>query len=130
MVIHNRESQQHWADQRVAQEQKKQRKAVRTGHWSVLGVQSLACVAILLLVFVLKLAGGGAYNRLKQSFREALSKNQLMTVLSGLWETEPPSAEEEEFSVKESALTEEKTRQNQGVIAMEGAQLRLRWRGA
>lgn len=130
MVVHNRENQQQWAEQRAAQEQKKRRVAARTGGWSVLGVQSLACVAILLLVFVLKLAGGGAYEQLKQSFREALSKNQLMSVLSGLWDTETPPAEQERNAVKSPDLTEGETQENQRVTEVEGAALHLRWWGA
>ena len=114
MVVHDRESQQHWAEQRVAREEKKKKEKVRTRRWSMLGVQSLACVALLFLAFLLKLAGGSAYEELKQGFRGALEKNQLMAVLSGLFE-------EQEGDVKYADFTIEETQQNQGVTASIGA---------
>ncbi len=106
MVIHDREHQQQWVQQRVKQEENKKKTVKRIRRWSVLGVQSLACAALLLLAFLLKLAGGGAYEELKQSFRGALEKNQLMAVLSGLFE-------ETESDVKEPDFTEEQAQENQ-----------------
>ncbi|MBE6806890.1 MAG: hypothetical protein E7527_02585 [Ruminococcaceae bacterium] len=122
MVVHDRDAEQRWTQQRVMQEEKKKKGVLRCRRWSVLGVQSLACVAVLLLVFVLKLAGGGAYEELKQSFRGALEENQLMTVLSGLFE-------EEEVDVKEHSFTTQETPENQGVSGVNAAFLAGRWRG-
>lgn len=106
MVVHDQERQQQWAQQREAREEKKQKTAKRTRRWSVLGVQSLACVAVLLLVLLLKLAGGGAYEQLRQRFRGALEENRLMAVLSGLFE--------EKNDVKELDFTEEELPEEQG----------------
>lgn len=116
MVVHDREMQQQWVQQRAAQEEKKKKKVKRTRRWSVLGVQSLACLALLLIAFLMKLAGGGAYEELKEGFRSALAENQLMAVLSGLFE-------EEETDVKELDFTSEKTQQNQGELTLDTATL-------
>lgn len=121
MVVHDRENQQRWTEHRMAQEEKKKRTRIRSGRWSVLGVQSLACAALLLLAFLLKLAGGGAYEELKQSFRGALEENELMAVLSTLFE-------EEETGAKENDFTDAETQETQGVTASETAAV-MRWWG-
>ena len=108
MVVHDREYQQRWTEQRAEQEQKRKKRVRRSRRWSVLGVQSLACVAVLLLAFVLKMAGGGAYEELKRSFHSALAENQLMAVLSGLFE-------EEGAGVKRTNFTDEEPPENRGI---------------
>ena len=123
MVVHDRERQQQWTEHRLVQEQNKKRVVAKPRRWSVLGVQSLACVAILLLVFLLKLAGGGAYEELKESFQSALADNQLVAVLAGWFQEETPAPSPENSDVKENDLTEEKTQENQGVAGETAALL-------
>ena len=108
MVVHNPEHQQQWAQQRVKQRERAQKRKKKKLRWSVVGVQSLACVALLLLVFVLKLAGGNAYEGLKQRFHDALIDNRLMTALFRLFE-------EDENNVKDVDFTSEGIQQNQEV---------------
>lgn len=108
MVVHDREAQKRWSEQRVMRETRKEKSASRSRRWSVVGLQSLACVAIVLLVFMFKLAGGSAYERLKQSFWGALEQNRLMAVFSDLWGEEKTAESSEDDGVKEDDFTSEK----------------------
>ncbi|MBQ8683251.1 MAG: M23 family metallopeptidase [Clostridia bacterium] len=71
---------------------------------SVVGVQSLACVVVLLLALLLRLAGGEAYTQLRGQFRQSLMSNDLLGALATLWEDVPPAGEES--AVPESDITE------------------------
>ncbi len=83
----------------------------------VVMVQSLACVAVLLLALLLRGAGGDAYNRLAAGFRDALLRNELLAAIATLWDGDPgeavSSALEEENenadSLTQSSSTEQQT---------------------
>ena len=72
---------------------------------SMLGVQCLACAVAVLLALLLRFAGGGAYDELRQRFRDTLHRNDLMSVLASLWEdvTEDPLPSESVASVPDDA---------------------------
>lgn len=108
MVVHNPEHQQQWIRQRAEQQERVRKHKKKKLRWSVVGVQSLACVALLLLTFVLKMAGGNAYEGLKQRFRAALTDNRLLASLFNLFE-------EEESAAKVLDFTGEENRQNSGI---------------
>lgn len=126
MVVHDRDRQQQWTERRLVQEQNQKKAAGRTKRWSVLGVQSLACAAILLLVFLLKLAGGGAYEELKENFHGALEENQLMAVLVDWFSEDSATPSTDESDVKQNNLTVEKAQEDQGEAGATAA-LSLGW---
>lgn len=108
MVVHNPEHQQQWVRQRAEQQEQVRKRKKKKLRWSVVGVQSLACVALLLLAFVLKMAGGNVYAGLKQRFHNALTDNRLVTSLFKLFD-------EEGTDVKGVNFTDEETQQNSRV---------------
>jgi len=107
MVIHDREREEQWTVQRQARQKAKKsdtKKASRP--ISVLGVQSLACGVILLVVLLFRIAGGNAYTQLQQSFSEAMAGNELMAVFMRLLDEEPlASSSLSEEAVKDESLT-------------------------
>ena len=109
MVIHDPIKQEQWTEIRVAEEEKKQKhKRSKSGNgWSVVAVQSLACGVLLAFALLFRLAGGDAYTELKNSFHTALQRNELMAVLSRLWDGDPFSDVEgvTEEDVKSSDFT-------------------------
>ena len=121
MVVHDRESQELWAEQRQKQEQEKpQEEKSRPRRWSVLAVQSIACVVILLMAFLLKLAGGSAYEELKQEFRHALADNQLMATLAGWFDGSSDGENSGESSVKALTFTEDSGPEISGLSPSDG----------
>ena len=89
MVVHDQENQERWAAERVAWEREKPMpSSSRSGGWSVLAIQSLACALVVALALLLRVAGGAAYEELRQGFQEALMRNELMSVISRLWDGE------------------------------------------
>lgn len=113
MVIHDQEQQARWTEERTVREQEKQAPPKRSGRWSVLAVQSLACGLVVALALLLRVAGGAAYEELRQGFQDALMRNELMSVLSRLWDGEVLLEEEEgaESDVKGDTLTDEEPAQ-------------------
>ena len=109
MVIHNPEQQQALSARQEKQRPKPKPTKVATGGWSVLTVQSLACAVLLFLVVLFRMAGGGAYEELRQGVRTALMKNEWMTALARLWDGEVELSVDEEGQtvVKTSAFTGE-----------------------
>lgn len=109
MVIHDPIKQEQWTETRIAQETERQKKKERSdrGGWSVLAVQSLACGVLLALALLFRLAGGGAYEQLKEGFHTALQNNELMAVLGRLWDGDPfaESGEVTEEDVKPEGFT-------------------------
>lgn len=108
MVIHDQEQQARWTDERIAREQEKQPAPKRSGRWSVLAIQSLACGLVVALALLLRVAGGTAYEELRQGFQDALMRNELMSVLSRLWDGEVTLDGEEdvENAAKEMSFTD------------------------
>lgn len=109
MVIHDSEKTEQWAQMRAEQERQKPRPADRRASvWSVITVQSIACLILAVLVLLFRLAGGSAYEGLQDGFYNALEKNELMTLLSRAWDNDPfadlqPS---EEIDVKQDGFTD------------------------
>ena len=111
MVVHDRAQMEQWAQSRANNKQEvckgKTEKSHR-GRWSILGIQSLACALFLLLAVLFRLVGGSAYDGLRQGFFRALEKNELMAVMSRLWDKDPFYDLEytDEGPVKESNFTD------------------------
>lgn len=59
------------------------------GMGRVIAVQCIACVAALLLVLLLRTAGGAAYTQLRESFQSSLMRNDLLATLARLWDGDP-----------------------------------------
>ncbi len=116
MVVHDQENEQRWAEERIIREQEKSTThQPRSGGWSVLAVQSLACGLVVALALLLRVAGGSAYEEFRQGFQDALMRNELMSVLSRLWdgEVELGGEEDVENAVKENDFTPGETAQLQ-----------------
>ena len=88
MVIHNPEQEQKWLQTPPKQPKKKQR-IKQPRQLSVLAVQSLACVVIVLVVLLFRVAGGTAYSKLQQGFADAMARNELMAVMMRWWDGDP-----------------------------------------
>lgn len=115
MVVHDQENRERWTAERMAREQEKQKPPKqRFGRWSVLAVQSLACGLVVALTLLLRVAGGTAYEELRQGFQDALMKNELMSVLSRLWDGEV-AFDGDESDVKETDFTSEKAARLMGI---------------
>lgn len=116
MVVHNQEQQQALSTQREKRVKPPKEKKGSSGRWSVLTVQSLACAVMLFLVVLFRMAGGGAYEELRQGVRSALMKNEWMTALARLWDgkVELSVNEEGETVVKNSNFTPEEALYFQG----------------
>lgn len=67
-----------------------EKKPAGTGR--VLAVQCIACVVALLLVLLLRTAGGAAYTQLRESFHQSLMRNDLLATLARLWDGDPAQA--------------------------------------
>lgn len=111
MVVHDQENRDRWTADRAAREQEKQKPSrPRSGGVSVLAVQSLACGLVVALALLLRVAGGAAYEELRQGFQDALMRNELMSVLSRLWDGEV-ELNEEESTVKPNNFTDKESAQ-------------------
>lgn len=111
MVIHDRAQTEQWAQMKMEQEQQRPVKEPKQRHhsiWSVVAVQSLACIALLLFALLFRLVGGDTYEDLRNGFHEALEKNELITALSRLWDEDPfeDFVPTEEGGVKQEGFTE------------------------
>lgn len=58
----------------------------------VVAVQSIACVAVLLLALLLRVAGGEPYAQLCRRFHESLQRNDLLAAVAALWDGDPQQA--------------------------------------
>ncbi|MBE6779202.1 MAG: M23 family metallopeptidase [Ruminococcaceae bacterium] len=94
--------------------EKKPRRARGTG--LVVAVQSLACVAILLLALLLRAAGGEAYTHLCRRFKECLQRNDLLAAVMALWDGDP--VEEVTSQVTQMNETVSGTALPDGVVAV------------
>ena len=61
----------------------------RHGAGLVVAVQSIACVAVLLMALLLKAAGGEPYEQLCARFQEYLQRNDLLAAVAALWDGDP-----------------------------------------
>jgi len=110
MVVHDPLQTENLVQNRLASEQitkKIQSRKKSRSAWAVIGIQSLACAVLLLLVVLFRLMGGNSYEGLRQGFHRALERNELMTVISRLWDEDPFYDLEytDEGSVKEKNFT-------------------------
>ena len=88
MVIHNPEQEQKWMQTPPPQSKKKQR--IQQPRWlPVLAVQCSACIVIVLVVLLFRVAGGTAYTKLQQGFADAMARNELMAVVMRWWDGDP-----------------------------------------
>ena len=111
MVVHDRTQMEQWAQSRAEskrEEEEKTKDTHRRGHWSILAIQSLACALFLLLAVLFRIVGGSAYDGLRQGFFRALERNELMAVMSRLWDNDPFSDVEytDPESVKQTDFTD------------------------
>ena len=91
MVEHDETRMSIWVQERELKRENEPRALAL--HWSVLAVQSVACCVMILVIMLLRVAGGEAYRSLQQSFYRALEKNEWVSALSllmdgNLWESE------------------------------------------
>ncbi len=86
MVINDRERPPYHPSQPPEKELKKEKKPQRL---SVLGVQCIACAVAVGLAFLLRFAGGTAYEQLRQTFRDCLMRNDLLATLAAMWDGDP-----------------------------------------
>lgn len=106
MVIHDEARIQTWTQDQERQN-KEREKPQRKGRLSVLGVQSVACCVAVLLALLLRVAGGEAYESLRQHFHRALARNEWATVVALLWDEDPlaKAKTSEEVDVKQGDFT-------------------------
>lgn len=117
MVIHDPQQQQQWAqEQQTRSRAKTPSKPKRPRRLSLVAVQCLACGVILLVALLFRVAGGSAYTQLQQRFEDALTGNELMTVLMRWWDGDPAESSSlwEEEGVKEQSFTPSSGRVGQG----------------
>jgi hypothetical protein len=88
MVIHDETRVETWMQERVEQTRQKTKPPMKV-HLSVLGVQSVACVMLLLALLLLRVAGGDTYGTVRRHFQQALARNELVTAIVLLWENDP-----------------------------------------
>ena len=90
MVIHDREQEQQWVEKRRELSRTEESSAPQTPlRFSVMAIQSLACVVLLVAVLLFRVAGGSAYAGLRQRFSDALAGNELMAVWMRWWDEAP-----------------------------------------
>ena len=111
MVVHNQEQTELWRQQKKTQKHREEKSNVikkKKQSWSVIGVQSLACVVLFLMALLFRLIGGGAYEDLRLGFHRALEENELMTVVCRLLDMDPllSSQSAEDSDVKQVGFTE------------------------
>ena len=102
MVIHDETRVETWKQERVEQTQRKAKPPMKM-HLSVVGVQCIACAVLLLVVLLLRVAGGGAYEALRCRFQQALARNELATAIALLWEE--PFEKSDDQTVKSADFT-------------------------
>lgn len=116
MVEHDETRVQAWT---LAREKKHEKEKRHTAlHLSVVAVQSIACCVAVLLVMLLRVAGGDAYHSLRQSFQRALARNEWVSAIAFLWDGDPleKAEQEEENVVKEEDFTAEEPAQLTGLL--------------
>lgn len=117
MVVHDETRVQAWAQAREKKREKEKPHVLPS--LSVIGVQSIACCVAVLLALLLRVAGGKAYRSLRQSFRNALVRNEWVSALALAWDGDPSERVEqvEIADVKEESFTADKPAQLAGSSA-------------
>lgn len=87
MVVHDESRTQALLQAREEQLQKKNERP--PWRLSVVAVQSIACCVVVLLAMLLRVAGGDAYQSVRQKFHRALSRNEWVSALALLWDGNP-----------------------------------------
>lgn len=64
-----------------------------SGGWQLLVVQSISCLVVLLIAFLMKLAGGAAFDQLRESFNAAIMDNSFTSTLAGLLDSSEKEGE-------------------------------------
>lgn len=109
MVIHDDARMQEWVQEKTVRRERRK----PSFHLSVMAVQCMACCVILLLALLLRVAGGEAYETLRQEYQQALARNEWITAMSQLWDDRP--LENADITVhqdvKEDDFTREETAQ-------------------
>lgn len=107
MVEHDETRVQAWVQAREEKTEKKPRQAAL--HLSVVAVQSIACCVAVLSAMLLRVAGGDAYHSLRQSFRQALIRNEWVSAIAFLLDGDPREKveKEEKTDVKDDGFTNE-----------------------
>ena len=110
MVVHNEIPAAELVETNNRSEKKRPR------HISVFAVQSVACGVIVLMVLLLKVAGGSAYESLQTRFRQALVRNEWVSALAQLWDGNPLEqvASDTEIAVNASGFTAREAAQTLG----------------
>ena len=86
MVINDRERPPYRPSPPPEKEPEREKKSRRL---SVVGVQCIACAVAVGLAFLLRFAGGTAYEQLRQTFRDCLMRNDLLATLAAMWDGDP-----------------------------------------
>lgn len=90
MVEHDESRVQVWSQARAKTQKQNNKPGKKAAlHLSVVAVQSIACCVAVLLAMLLRVAGGEAYQSLRQSFQQALARNEWVTAMTLLWKDEP-----------------------------------------
>ena len=107
MVVHDEARVQTWTQSREKQNEKEKRHTAL--HLSVVAVQSIACCVVVLLALLLRMAGGDAYQSLRQSFQQALARNEWVSAVARMWDGDPIEQAKKavETDVKEDSFTDE-----------------------
>mgnify|MGYP000986796943 CR=1 FL=1 len=82
----------------------RQRDTKQTG-WQLVAVQSISCVAVILIVLVFKLIGGSAFSQLRDSFNKSIRSNSLLATLAAMIDV-PDEKNEDDSSVTQSSTQE------------------------
>lgn len=89
MVIHDESRMQTWIEEQEKRQQPPAERPKLTVHLSVVAVQSIACCVAVLLVLLLRVAGGESYGVVRQQFHQMLARNEWATAVAQLWRDRP-----------------------------------------
>lgn len=108
MVVHDENRMQIWQQEKEKQQRERKNPRFRL---SVIAVQCIACCVVVLLVLLLRVAGGEAYGSLRQYFQRALVRNEWATAVALLWGDDPlqNSQTTSESNMKADSFTGEET---------------------
>ena len=116
MVIHDENRMQAWVEEQEKRQQPPAEQPKRTIHLSVVAVQSIACCVAVLLVLLLRVAGGESYGAVRRQFLQMLARNEWATAVAQFWQDRPLEQTENIVveDVKASNFTAEGTAQLTG----------------
>lgn len=89
MVIHDESRMQIWIEEQEKQQQPPEARPKRSVRLSVVAVQSIACCVAVLLVLLLRVAGGESYGVVRRQFQQMLARNEWATAVAWLWQDRP-----------------------------------------